>query len=86
MAAPCLPHLRAGSTVSVAAPCVMGGETEAGEEGGKDPCAWIAHQLIAEVGREVPHPALPLQVSLLPAGICWGDEVINDRGVFFFFF
>lgn len=71
MLAPCLPELRTGRMVSVAAPCIMGGETEAGEESGKDPsqpCAQFAYELIAEVERGVPHPTLPLEVSLFPVG------------------
>lgn len=49
----------------------MGGETEAGEESGKDPsqpCAQFAYELIAEVERGVPHPTLPLEVSLFLVG------------------
>lgn len=37
MAVPCLPELRPDSMVCVAAPSLMGGETEAGEDSRKDP-------------------------------------------------
>ena len=43
-----------------------------------------ARQLTAEVEREAPHPVLPLQVSFLPVGICWGDEMVNDHAFAFF--
>ena len=32
----------------------------------------------------MPHPALPLQVSFLPAGICRGDETVNDHALLCF--